>query len=264
MANQSQLQILKAGVSEWNKWRKQNSTEPVDLSHSDLTGLELKGAKLQGANFENSNLSLIDLSKAKLSGSSFQDANLHQANMSYADLKQVNLKAANLRFANLKGANLENANLSEAIFFKADLSEAKLNKAKLINTSLLGSLAIGTQLKEATLEAVNLDGVFIGAKIGSFGVKIREANAHGTNFVRCDFQLCNFTDSLGIHGKYILVNGKRFPSRGSLKPGELVDKLRSLDGDGGFQVDLDEEPSEVGESFEKIALQFRQETSDLD
>ena len=54
MANQQYLEKLRANVSSWNIWRKQQPKEPIDLSEASLSGADLRGA----------NLSKVDLSKA--------------------------------------------------------------------------------------------------------------------------------------------------------------------------------------------------------
>ncbi len=69
MANLEQLNIIKQGVENWNKWREQNTNIKPDLSESD-----------------------------------FRQANLQKANLSHANLDKAKLQFSNLREANLKGA----------------------------------------------------------------------------------------------------------------------------------------------------------------
>jgi uncharacterized protein YjbI with pentapeptide repeats len=81
MANPEHLKILKRGVEQWNRWRKENPDITPDLSMVNLCGEMFIGADLRWA----------DLSEADLS----------QANLSEADLSE-----ADLRWADLGGADL--------------------------------------------------------------------------------------------------------------------------------------------------------------
>ncbi|MBD2427262.1 pentapeptide repeat-containing protein [Phormidium sp. FACHB-1136] len=95
MADQTQLDRLRAGVNDWNAWREANPEEDIYLS----------GADLSYANLSYANLSYADLHGANLIHADLSDADLHGANLIYA----------NLIGANLIGANLENTDLIGAI-----------------------------------------------------------------------------------------------------------------------------------------------------
>jgi hypothetical protein len=73
--------MLRAGVEEWNVWRRTTSIATPDLREADLYRVSLTGANLRG----------VDLI----------GANLRQANLSQCDLRQVNLHRADLRQADL-------------------------------------------------------------------------------------------------------------------------------------------------------------------
>jgi uncharacterized protein YjbI with pentapeptide repeats len=44
MANQQQIEKLRADVSRWNTWREQQPKEAIDLSKANLSGADLRGA----------------------------------------------------------------------------------------------------------------------------------------------------------------------------------------------------------------------------
>ena len=64
MANQEQLEILKSGVENWNKWREENPGVRFDFEGADLSGTDLSGADLEDA---------INLDKCKYFGNSYID-----------------------------------------------------------------------------------------------------------------------------------------------------------------------------------------------
>jgi len=45
MADQTQVDRLKAGFEGWNAWREANPEAKVDLSRADLYGVNLTGAR---------------------------------------------------------------------------------------------------------------------------------------------------------------------------------------------------------------------------
>ncbi len=49
MANPEHLEILKQGVEQWNKWRKEHPEVRPDLSGADLCRANLSEADLSGA-----------------------------------------------------------------------------------------------------------------------------------------------------------------------------------------------------------------------
>ena len=74
MANQEQLDLIKAGVDVWNDWVTQ---QQVDLDYAefrDLSGADLSDANLAGINLNNNEFGVLNLEGINLSG-----ANLSQA-----------------------------------------------------------------------------------------------------------------------------------------------------------------------------------------
>ena len=100
MADKEQVERLKSGVEEWNRWREaEGSVMIVDLILAVLSGADLSRADLSGAVLSGADLSRADLSRADLSG-----ANLRGANLRGADLIRADLSRADLRGADLTGA----------------------------------------------------------------------------------------------------------------------------------------------------------------
>ena len=140
MANETQLKVLRLGTEAWNKWRKENPEEEIDLRVANLIGDYLREAILNRADLSRADLSGADLSRATLSGANLLGADLSGANLSEADLSGANLSEAILSRANLSRAKLSEANLSEAILSGAELSEAILSGAKLSEAILRRAL----------------------------------------------------------------------------------------------------------------------------
>ena len=111
MANQEQLALLEQGVAEWNKWRKNNRHEVVELSGTNLHKANLLGADLSGAN-------------------------LNETTLNKADLRRANLRGANMREAHLREANLSGADLCRAYFITEDLAQANYTGARFVDDQL--------------------------------------------------------------------------------------------------------------------------------
>ena len=145
MANPEHLKILKQGVEQWNKWRREHSEVGPDLSAADLRRMNLSRAHFRGA----------DLGNANLSG-----ANLHQANLSVADLRRADLRGANLRRADLDGAYLGKANLGGANLSAAGLNGTNLSAASLSRTDLHVAYLRGTNLRGANVAEADFTEAF--------------------------------------------------------------------------------------------------------
>jgi len=155
MANEEQLSILKQGVDVWNKWRKENPDNEVDLKEADLEGVSLWKVDLSGADLWRADLMEAELSKADLSGTNLWRVDLSGADLSGADLKGANLWGAQASLANLHGADLREAKLSLADLSLADLSLADLSLADLS----------GTNLWQANLQETNFSRTRVGNTI---------------------------------------------------------------------------------------------------
>ena len=77
MADQTQVDLLKAGVAGWNAWREANPKAKVDLTGADLRKANLTGANLSGA----------DLFLSNLTGANLRNANLTEAHLRGAKLR---------------------------------------------------------------------------------------------------------------------------------------------------------------------------------
>lgn len=79
MANKEQVARLKAGVEEWNKWRKENPAEAIDLQEANLLRANLQEADLGEANLQGADLGGVDMT----------NTNLERANLAGAVLRHV-------------------------------------------------------------------------------------------------------------------------------------------------------------------------------
>ena len=169
MANQKQLDILKSGVENWNRWRGENPDEQIDLSGVDLRQDNLCGinlnrtdlsiADLMGADLSNAKLISADLSEAKLSWADLSNAKLIGAKPIKANLSGANLSGADLSWANLSGANLSGADISGAKLKEANLSNADLSSAKLIGADLMNTKFNKVYIGSTTFSNIDLSNV---------------------------------------------------------------------------------------------------------
>jgi len=59
MADKDQVEILYQGVDAWNKWRKENPDEILDLRDAELMNLNLENVNLAEADLKKANLSSV-------------------------------------------------------------------------------------------------------------------------------------------------------------------------------------------------------------
>ena len=166
MADQAQLAILKKGVAEWNKWRKENPQDEPHFNDADLAGMDLEEVNLDDANLVKANFKGANLFKADLNRANLGEANLSRANMGWTDLEQAKLNGANLNRTDLRYSSLNKADLSEAdlrqaklraaFIERADLQAAQLHGASLIMANLMWADLTGADLSGANLSRSNL------------------------------------------------------------------------------------------------------------
>lgn len=116
----SHIDILKLGVSHWNKWRVERTNIAPDLRGADLRKASLAGADLRAVN---------------LRGADLKEANLRGANLKAADLRAADLKGAVLWSASLTGADLRAADLTGADLRGVNFRAANLMNAVLVNVA---------------------------------------------------------------------------------------------------------------------------------
>jgi uncharacterized protein YjbI with pentapeptide repeats len=185
MANNIQISILRHGAETWNKWRKENHFDRIDLSEEEFFGVDLRGAKLFGADLRNAQLLEVDLREADL-----RMANLSGANLSTEKLRMANLRGANLKIADLSGADLSGADLSEADLRMANLSGADLSGADLSESDFSWADLSGSDLSGADLSESDFNGAkFIETKL--FGADLSRAKLSGADFSGSDFSGAN-------------------------------------------------------------------------
>src|SRR5271157_6068835 len=156
MANPKHLKILKQGVEQWNKWRKEHpDIRPgfvgADLEKAGLSGANLREADLFEANLREANLRAASLRLAHLSGADLSGADLSSANLNKTDLSVANLRHVNFRGANLSGADLSSAKLDNANLHGADLRGVNLREASLCGGDFTAVKAYATNFANVDL-----------------------------------------------------------------------------------------------------------------
>ncbi len=129
MADSKQLEILKKGVNEWNKWRRENPELEIDLSDASLRETDLSNVNLSDANLHSADLWKTDLRRANLRKATLWSTDLVEADLIEADLAEANLWLTDLWLADLSNANLSEADLFASKFVNTNLYRANFSKA---------------------------------------------------------------------------------------------------------------------------------------
>jgi hypothetical protein len=173
MADPEHLDILKQGVSAWNKWKRgQDIAFRPDLSGADLRQMSLAGADFRHTILFQADLRKADLCEAVFTGTvvvrvgvggarlkaRYGGADLREADLRQAELVGADLSGADLSKANLSGANLSRARVSHANLGGANLSEANLSTAILLETSLENADLSGCYVYGISAWGLNLNG----------------------------------------------------------------------------------------------------------
>jgi len=161
MADPELVELIRKGVSGWNRWRSENKSVVPDLREALLIKADLRGALLDRAHLREALLIKANLIKADLRGAVLDGADLREAHLDGADLREAHLHGANLIKADLNGANLIKADLSGANLTKADLNGANLNEASLNEAHLTKAYLDGADLRGAYLGGADLSGALL-------------------------------------------------------------------------------------------------------
>jgi uncharacterized protein YjbI with pentapeptide repeats len=156
MADKESLKVLSQGVKIWNKWRKENHNELIDLRGFSLSGDILIGADFSYVDFGHSNFDEVNLSEANLSASFLHGAILNKVDFSKACLADVFFRRSELVDVNFSGADLNDAILQEAEFTRANFTGANLNNTDFSSATLDVSIFVSTDLSNS----YGLDSVF--------------------------------------------------------------------------------------------------------
>jgi uncharacterized protein YjbI with pentapeptide repeats len=189
MANMEHVARLRAGIPEWNEWRRQNPDVVPDLSAANLRDAQLADVYLGRANLANA-----DLSRAILSGANLGRADMPGANLSHANLYRAILSTADITGGDLSNAHLREAQLNGTILDDATLAGANLRGAFLTNASLQRINATGAKLIDANLNSARL----IGADLTGADLKeasLRGADLSGATMHDCDLERATLVDT---------------------------------------------------------------------
>lgn len=97
------IRLLKADLAQFNKWKRENPQERLDLSGADLRGANLKGAQLRQVNLSGADLRDADLTDTALADADLTGANLEGATLIGANLHRIVWRDVNLRNAKVGG-----------------------------------------------------------------------------------------------------------------------------------------------------------------
>ena len=187
MADQSQVEILRSGVVQWNEWRRRNSRIVPDLAGADLRRFELQRANLKRANLRAANLWHANLENAKLQEADLRQAVLNESDLTRATLTNARLNEAKLYLAKANRTILTGAVLNHAILYGTTLAHAKLNSAQLYRANLKSTFLPGTTLANADLRQIDLsDSRLVHSDLS--GADLTGANLVRTSLVDCNLE----------------------------------------------------------------------------
>ena len=178
MANPEHLAILKQGVEQWNKWRReQNDVTP------DLSGVDLADAERAGVDLSFTDLTKANLVRSNLAGSSLVGARLAKANLGWTNLTKEYFLSQGSRDAVLRHAVLTTKDSIGACLCGANLGGADLSQASLVKSDLRWADLSGTILDEASLHGADLR-----------GANLRDSVLGTADFTRTIVGMTNFAD----------------------------------------------------------------------
>jgi uncharacterized protein YjbI with pentapeptide repeats len=170
MADKNQVEVIKLGVEAWAKWRRNHSSESIDLLGSkfnleNLAGINLGFTSINKVNFYGANLRNANFREAT-GTADFSDACLINADFSGSKLAETNFHGANLSGANFSKAylgrvNFSNTNLTNAIFHAADLYRANLTNANLLGANLSRALLVESILEQTQISNCDVYGISV-------------------------------------------------------------------------------------------------------
>ncbi|PTN12516.1 toll/interleukin-1 receptor domain-containing protein [Nitrosomonas aestuarii] len=143
MDNQKSVELLCAGVSEWNRYRD----DTMDLSHLDIRNANLSRANFGATNFDgtrllNVNMSNCDLIRARFNGVSatltdFSESSFDDAEIKGTDLNKCCLNKSTIhriesylwknRHTSFVGAEINALKLSHAHFYNCNFTACKFH-----------------------------------------------------------------------------------------------------------------------------------------
>ena len=192
MADKEHLEILRQGVTAWNKWRGENRLIRPDLRGANLKETNLRGIKLSKADLKGANLSRTRLASARLLEANLLEANLFAANLNGASLDRASLRRTNLSGATLLEADLREANLSEANLSRTILRGVDLRGADLSLADLKGMILNRADLSEAILSGAILDRAILNR------VNLNGANLNGASLDHTVFAFTSMASAKGL------------------------------------------------------------------
>ena len=166
MPPSSEIQQLRKGVEEWNRWRAKQKTNPnyrakfseIDL-HQELSGhaatdisgrIKLDGVDFSDTIFERSNIERISLNDAEFSNSEFRQ-------VSIAECEFRNASFGGTRFWNVLGTrnNFKCAHFTNALIDRSEFDQCKFNASDFRHTKIDRTAFPGCELWKSYIFPAN-------------------------------------------------------------------------------------------------------------
>ncbi|MEP2668815.1 MAG: pentapeptide repeat-containing protein [Cyclobacteriaceae bacterium] len=184
----------------------------VDISEAALkrsTPLSFEGGIFNNANLTNSTIVNADLTnvsfiKAEAPGMNLLDCKMSDVNMSSIHAPGMRIKAKDITECQFTEAKIQGAHFDvdfwRDVFFTADLQGASFKpKSRMNNVDFGLSLLTNVNISQVQFEQSCLGtGTQTVEKLNARGAKFKNCNIGYTEYLKCDFSYCQFTENTKI------------------------------------------------------------------
>jgi len=217
MQQDNLIEIINKGFEEWNAYKLQFGSTPIDLS-----ALKLSCKDLRNYDFSNCILTNTNFQKSHLGNTNFQGVKANYANFRHAYLNNSNFESSDLRDSNFKATIIKNSNFSFSLCNRSDFSGSNIQKTDLVSANIRDSLFCSSVLSEVNLIKAHFErSLFRDAKILNSKLtfvklndsqiviteisncNIEKSMLYNSIFDKCKFENCDLSSTLFTSGKII-------------------------------------------------------------
>lgn len=145
MAKQADVDLLCAGIGEWNRCRR----ETMDLSHVEIRSANLSGANFDGVNFD---------------GTRLVDVNMARCRMAKARFNGVSATRVDLRASDMAGAEVKGTDMDKCCMDGVRLTGFESYLWKVRHTSFVGAVIHAARIHHAHFYNCNFRGCDFGGE----------------------------------------------------------------------------------------------------
>lgn len=200
------LEVLKKGVTYWNRWRVKNLEVMPDLSGITLRDTDYSGINFRNVDLSNTEIEDVDLQKSNLCDTKLDNSKFVRSNLNYALLENAKVNNAyiintQLQATVLRGATLKSTQFWESGIVGSDFTDADLSQANLLGAYLSGTIFKRSNLSYAIFQGANMiQADFSDANIE--GANLSWTRIDNTNFFHSNLNRVNLTRAQMIESNF--------------------------------------------------------------